>query len=680
MFFKFINFLSIYLKQNWCYKVSSSEAVDKDWISPLPIKYQNNFNFKKHIKLKTKTKINPGWYLLGIKIESNSKSVFFSFKNGRDGFPQIRKALNCRYAWRTIRINRKNFGYGSFSNVKEDLIIKDLLLIKIPAFDAWRRIKKRNRLFEINFSEDILKKISWVRYNKYFLENRGDDNNLRYQKWIREIEFPLILKYNDYELKDINFFQILDENNIRPVKKKEFIVFKYNDGEINFNAIKIIYKLLKEDNKCHLLYGDEDFIDKKGLRFDPSFKTAWNRELFFSDPFYANLWIIKANTWNKVVLKLFKKNQKVDKYQLLLELAYFIEKYYSVGNIKHLPYILFNNKTKNYADSKTKFTLINFLKKYKSFYGNVKNISLCEFKVGHHIEWEYLKDTKISIIIPIKDKVELLKNCLDSLKIEKLNLESEILIIDNNSIKTETKIFLNNIQKRNRNFKVLNYKGKFNYSAINNYASKFTNGNVLIFLNNDTKFITSNWAYELASNALRPGIGCVGIKLLYEDMLVQHAGVILGLGGVAGHPHKYFSEKSRGYGNRLLLAQEFSALTGACLAISKKNWEILGGFDSNLYKVNYNDVDLCLRAKDKNLRNIFIPSVKAFHYESKTRGKIKGKSFFQWKKEFRNMVNQRRNSLLEDPFYNQNLSLNDESLSINLKKIHNLKLRSSYEI
>ena len=147
--------------------------------------------------------------------------------------------------------------------------------------------------------------------------------------------------------------------------------------------------------------------------------------------------------------------------------------------------------------------------------------------------------------------------------------------------------------------------GEFNYSKINNDASKMANGNVILFLNNDIQFLKSNWGELLASNALRKGIGCVGAKLIYADGTIQHSGVILGIGGVAGHCHKNFDEFESGYKSRLILSQEFTALTGACLAISKSNFNLLDGFNEIDLRVNYNDVDLCLRAYENGLKYFF---------------------------------------------------------------------------
>ena len=201
---------------------------------------------------------------------------------------------------------------------------------------------------------------------------------------------------------------------------------------------------------------------------------------------------------------------------------------------------------------------------------------------------------------------------------------------------------------------------------MNNYASTVARGDVYVLVNNDIVIISENWVKEIASNALRPDIGCVGSKLLYDDKSIQHAGVILGIGGIAGHAHKYFPESNDGYHGRLKLSQEYSAVTGALLGVSKRNWELIGGMDEKNLKVNYNDVDFCLRAGAIGLKNIFLPQIVAYHFESKTRGRPEGYAYNQWKKE-KHFMKKKWGSLLQnDPAYNPNLTLLEENFSIRL--------------
>ena len=189
--------------------------------------------------------------------------------------------------------------------------------------------------------------------------------------------------------------------------------------------------------------------------------------------------------------------------------------------------------------------------------------------------------------------------------------------------------------------------------------------------------MSPNWGLKVCSNSLRPTIGFVGAKLLFEDETIQHAGVVLGIGGVAGHSHKYFENQSPGYHGKLNLSQQYSALTGAFLGISRSNWEIIGGLDDIFLKVNYNDVDICLRASQKSLRNLFLPDLKIYHYESKTRGLLHGNKLKQWANEKKIMERRWMYLLENDPFYSPHLSLWEENYSISLRSLANIRIRSS---
>ena len=324
--------------------------------------------------------------------------------------------------------------------------------------------------------------------------------------------------------------------------------------------------------------------------------------------------------------------------------------------------------------------LYNNLIRNKLLYGDISNVIPLNESKQNRLSWNCSKEVLLSIFIPTKDNLELLINCLKSIKENKAGVRTEIIIIDNGSKRQDTINFLDkfkegdffgNIQK------VLHIPGEFNYSGMNNKASEIAEGDVFLLLNNDIKILSPDWGLKVCANSLRPKIGFVGAKLLFEDDTIQHAGVILGIGGVAGHSHKYFENDSSGYFDKLNLSQQYSALTGAFLGISRNNWERVGGLDDIFLKVNYNDVDVCLKACKKGLKNLFIPDLKIYHYESKTRGLLHGKKLKQWVKE-KKIMEKRWLFLLEnDPFYSPHLSLWEENYSISLRSLSNIKIRSS---
>ena len=218
----------------------------------------------------------------------------------------------------------------------------------------------------------------------------------------------------------------------------------------------------------------------------------------------------------------------------------------------------------------------------------------------------------VSIIIPIKDKAKMTKRCIDSLYEKNTYNNFEIILIDNNSVEEETFKMLDEYKKRD-NFKVLRLECEFNYSHINNEGVKIAKGDYILFLNNDTEIKDPDVIDWMVGYASLKHIGCVGIKLLYPDKLVQHAGVVLGYGGVAGHIYVTASDNDNGLFGRLCMPYDYTAVTAACLMINKKKFNEINGFDEKL-KVALNDVDLNLKALDKGYYNVCLSNLTMFHY------------------------------------------------------------------
>lgn len=282
----------------------------------------------------------------------------------------------------------------------------------------------------------------------------------------------------------------------------------------------------------------------------------------------------------------------------------------------------------------------------------------------YRIIYELDGNPLVSIIIPNKDHIEDLKKCICSI-IEKSTYENyEIIIVENNSVNEETFQYYKRIEKEEK-VKIVYWDGVFNYSAINNYGIKeAARGDYLILLNNDIEIITADWIQEMLMFAQRSDVGAVGAMLYYSDDAVQHAGVILGIGGVGGHAHKYYRRGDNGYMSRLTIAQNMSAVTAACMMLPRHVWDEVGGLDES-FAVAFNDVDLCMRIRKAGYLIVWTPYAELYHYESKSRGledtPEKKKRFegevhrFQerWKKELE----------AGDPYYNPNLTLDREDFS-----------------
>jgi GT2 family glycosyltransferase len=271
----------------------------------------------------------------------------------------------------------------------------------------------------------------------------------------------------------------------------------------------------------------------------------------------------------------------------------------------------------------------------------------------------------VSLVIPTKDKLEYLESCINSILQKTTYPNYEIIIVDNQSADKSTQEYFKRIQKQDRRVSVLSYSHPFNFSAINNHAVYAARGDLIGLLNNDIEVISPDWLTEMASHALRPEIGCVGAKLYYTDETIQHAGVILGIGGVAGHSHKYFQRSAQGYFQRLTVIQNFSAVTAACLLVRKKVYMEVGGFEEDSLKVAFNDIDFCLKVKSVGYRNLWTPYAELYHHESISRGldespeKIK-----RFKSEIAFMKNKWGQILERDKYYNPNLTLTAEDFSL----------------
>ncbi|MBO5987481.1 MAG: glycosyltransferase family 2 protein, partial [Lachnospiraceae bacterium] len=275
-------------------------------------------------------------------------------------------------------------------------------------------------------------------------------------------------------------------------------------------------------------------------------------------------------------------------------------------------------EAKPYAIAAAKGAVAEHLKKH-GFDGFAIS-STRAFATIFRIQYQILGRPKISIVIPNKDHVEDLKRCVTSI-LEKSTYDNfEIIIVENNSETSEIKEYYETLEG-NEKIKIVTYEGGFNYSAINNFGVRFADGEYILLLNNDTQVITPNWLEELLMYAQRGDVGAVGAKLYYGDHTIQHAGVILGLGAhrTAGHCHYKQERQNLGYMGRLCYAQNFSAVTGACLMVKKALYEEVGGLDES-FAISLNDVDFCLKLREKGLLNVFTPFAELYHFESISRG------------------------------------------------------------
>ena len=321
---------------------------------------------------------------------------------------------------------------------------------------------------------------------------------------------------------------------------------------------------------------------------------------------------------------------------------------------------------KSYAIEAARGAVADHLEKFG--FKNYQIISTKAFETIFRIKYEIIGNPKISILIPNKDHVEDLRRCIDSILQRSTYDNYEILIIENNSVKPETEEYYSSLKDK-KNIRILRYEGEFNYSRVNNFAASQAEGEYLVLLNNDTEVISINWMEELLMYAQRSDVAAVGAKLYYPDKTIQHAGIVIGLGAhrTAGHTHYKVAQTNLGYMGRLCYAQDVTAVTGACLMVKKSLYDEVGGLDES-FVVALNDVDFCLRLREKGYLNVWNPYCELFHYESKSRGMDdNGESAARYNEESARFREKWKKQLEQgDPYYNPNFSLDRSDYSLKI--------------
>ncbi|MFN6944235.1 MAG: glycosyltransferase family 2 protein [Cytophagaceae bacterium] len=444
----------------------------------------------------------------------------------------------------------------------------------------------------------------------------------------------------------------------------DYVALLDHDDELTPDALFEVVKAINE-NGAEFLYSDEDKLTLEGKYENPHYKPDYSPDHLLSQNYICHLAVIKRSLVSE--LGGFRKGYEgAQDYDLFLRVAECAEK------IHHIPKILYHWRMipgstasefseKSYAHDAGKLALESAMKR-RRVKGEVHNgVFAGTYRIKRAIEGNPL----VSIIIPFKDNPFLLKKCLDSILDKSTYSNYEVLGVSNNSVEEETFELMKAYEAKDKRIKFVEYNQEFNYSAINNFASGISKGDHLILLNNDIEIISADWVESLLEHSQRIDVGVVGGLLYYPDDTIQHAGVIIGIGGVAGHSHKLYRRGHHGYFSRIYLVQNLSAVTGACMMVKKSLYKEVGGLNEEL-KVAFNDVDFCLRLQEKGCLNVYTPYCEAYHHESISRGyedtpeKIKRHNF-----EI-NLFQKLHSRILKngDPFYNKNLSLEYEDFSL----------------
>ncbi len=450
----------------------------------------------------------------------------------------------------------------------------------------------------------------------------------------------------------------------------DYVALLDHDDELRLHALAEVAFVLAKRPDAELIYSDEDKIDQRGRRFDPYFKPQWNPELLLCQNYFNHLTvhrtenIRKAGGWRPG----FDGSQDWD---LNLRITGMIDP----ARIVHIPKILYHwraTESSAASDATQKgYAVVNGGKALEDHLartgiaGTVEEVQdTTWFRVRRS-----LPDPapKVSIMIPTKNGRDILKQCIDSIRQRTDYPDYEIIVIDNNSDEPASLSYFRDIAAKGY-ARVIPYPHPFNYSAINNFAARHASGSLLVLLNNDIEVISRGWLREMAALALAPGAGCVGAMLYYPDETIQHAGIVLGIGGVAGHSHKRFDRGRSGYYGMLKLPHNVSAVTGACLMVSKAIYEEVGGLDEENLKVAFNDVDFCLKVREAGYRNVWTPFAELYHHESLSRGiEDTPEKKERFKSEVLHMLARWGDTLRQDPYYSPHLTLRREDFSLKLE-------------
>lgn len=448
-------------------------------------------------------------------------------------------------------------------------------------------------------------------------------------------------------------------NSALEIATGEFVALLDNDDELAPIAFYEVVKALNENPELDLIYSDEDKIDMQGNRFDPAFKPDWSPDLLLGTNYISHLGVYRRSIMNEIggFRPGFEGSQD---YDLVLR---FTEKT-TAQRIHHIPKVLYYWRilpTSTAADQSTKGY---------AFEAGLKAVQEALVRRGikgtaHHaagnglydVEYEVLSTDLVSIIIPTRDGYDDMLRCLNSIVAKTSYPNYEIIVADNGSTDERMeKLYAKFKGQLGERFRVESIDIPFNYSRINNLAAQKAKGKYLLFLNNDTEVITPGWITKMVSFAQFERIGMVGAKLYYPNQTIQHAGVIVGLGGAAGHCHHTYPKGDFGYFGKLEINVNYLAVTAACCMIRKADFEQLGGFEEKL-TVAFNDVDLCLREYEAGHDNVWLHGVELYHYESQTRGyenTPEKKARFDQETKF--MEDRWGKYIANDPFYNPNLS------------------------
>lgn len=562
---------------------------------------------------------------------------------------------------------KKNYGTRSFPDaarrkMEENFEFKDrpLISILVPLYNTPK-----------NFLKEMIDSVKWQTYDNWqlCLADGSDESHAYVEEYcLKESEADSRITYKKLERNEgISG----NTNRCFELAKGEYIALFDHDDILHPSVLFEYVKVINEKHADYIYCDETTFhkgsVDKMiTMHFKPDYAI---------DNLRANNYICHFSCFDRKLLEgeeLFRsKFDGSQDHDMILRLTD------KAKNIVHVPKLMYywrshagsvasDINAKSYAIEAAKGAVADHLTRHG--YKNFSIESTRAFETIFRIKYELMSHPRVSVIIPNRDHVEDLRRCISSI-LEKTTYDNyEIVVVENNSVSVDIEDYYKEL-KRYSNVRVVRYVGEFNYSRVNNYGVECADGQFIILLNNDTEVITVNWIEEMLMYCQRKDVGAVGVKLLYPDKTIQHAGVVIGLGAhrTAGHTHYGKSYENLGYMGRLCYAQDVSAVTGACLMVKKHTFVEMGGLDDH-FAVSLNDVDFCLRLRKMGLLNVFTPFAELYHYESASRGSdLNGENADRYNKESE-LFREKWREVLEkgDPYYNPNFSLDRSDYSVRI--------------
>jgi GT2 family glycosyltransferase len=470
-----------------------------------------------------------------------------------------------------------------------------------------------------------------------------------------------------YAVRERNGHIAAASNSSLELATGEFVALLDHDDVLAPDALFHNALVVNDDPDVDMVYSDEDKIDDDGIFSNPYFKPDWSPDRFLSQMYTAHLGVYRARLVRELggFREGFEGSQD---YDLVLRLTEHSDR------VRHIPRVLYHwrihaasttagMEVKPYAEIAALRALSEALQR-RGEPGTVA--SMAGMPGSYLVRYATPRLPRVSIIVPTRDHAADVDRCLSSLFAKTEYPDFEVVLLDNGSKEFAALEIFKEWQRREpRRLKVVPYDVPFNFSQVNNYAVRTAaTGEILLFLNNDTEIVSGDWLTAMVEQAQRSSIGAVGAKLLYGDDRVQHAGVVLGIGGIAGHAFRFYAKDHLGYYNALQMVVNYSAVTGACAMMRRAVFDEVGGFDETL-AVAYNDVDLCLRIRERGYRIVYLPHVVVYHYESQSRGfDLTPDKIARDGREQAIMDARWHLSRVRDPYYNPNLTLLREDFTL----------------